>query len=170
MRKLLIIEDDPDYLYSLEKNLSLNGYSLDKAENGKKAWELFQKQTYPVVITDLRMGDALNDGLLLLEKIKESSSLTQVIILTGNGSESDAIRSVNLHAFGYLKKAGTRLSEHLLKMIESAFLEFEKQGGVDWFNELENKDRSSITIEELNESLKSYPSLSDEVRRMRDED
>ncbi|MBP9887635.1 MAG: response regulator [Leptospiraceae bacterium] len=169
MRNLLIIDDNESYLNQLEIGLHAKNLIVEKAVSGNIAWELFQKNKYPVIVTDLKMKDSL-DGLQLLEKVKKLSPETQVIIITAHGGEEEAIQSVNLHAFGYIQK-GNRVSQTISKlqdMVDKAFQEYEKNTGlVDWTEGLENRERPKVSLDEIGSMLKKYPSLSDEVSRMR---
>ncbi len=165
MRNLLIIEDNEDFLNQLAINCSSDKLKVDKATNGNQGWELFQKNKYPVVITDLRMNNSL-DGILVLENIKKISPETEVIIITGHGGEEDAIKSVNLHAFGYIKKAEQQMVSKINEMLDKAFLSYEtKTGYVDWTEELENKNVPNVTLDELGKMLKKYPPIPEEVQR-----
>ena len=162
MRNLLIIEDDESTLNSLVITCSSENLKIDTATNGNIGWELFQKNKYPVVITDLRMNNSL-DGIIVLEKIKKNSPETEVIIITAHGGEEDAIKSVNLHAFGYIKK-GTPSGLKINEMLDKAFLSYEtKTGFIDWATDLKSDKRPDISLDELGKVLKKYPLIPEEV-------
>ena len=168
MRNLLIIDDIESYLIQYEIGLKSKDLKVDKAINGNIAWELFQKNKYPVVVTDLRMKDSL-DGLQVLEKVKKLSPETQVIIITGHGGEEDAIQSVNLHAFGYIKKGTPHTLSRLQEMVDKAFNEYEKNTGiVDWTEGLQNKERPNVSLDDIGKILKKYPPLPEEVSNIRE--
>lgn len=168
MKNLLIIDDIESYLKQYEIGLNGKDLKIDKAINGNIAWELFQKNKYPVVVTDLRMKDSL-DGLQVLENVKKLSPETQVIIITGHGGEEDAIQSVNLHAFGYIKKGTPQTMSKLQHMVDKAFQEYEKNTGVvDWTEGLETKERPNVSLDEIGNILKKYPSPAEEVSRIRE--
>lgn len=165
MRNLLIIDDIESYLKQYEIGLTRKDLNIDKAINGNIAWELFQKNKYPVVVTDLRMKDSL-DGLQVLENVKKLSPETQVIIITGHGGEEDAIQSVNLHAFGYIKKGESQMLSKLQHMVDKAFQEYEKNTGlVDWNEGLESRERPNVSLDEIGKMLKKYPPLPEEISK-----
>ncbi len=169
MRNLLIIDDTEFYLTQYEIALNKKDLKIDKAINGNIAWELFQKNKYPVVVTDLRMKDSL-DGLQVLENVKKLSPETQVIIITAHGGEEDAIQSVNLHAFGYIKKGTpSQTISNLEQMVDKAFQEYEKNTGlVDWSDGLESKERPNVSLDEIGKIFKKYPPLPEEVSNIRE--
>lgn len=168
MKNLLLIDDIESYLNQFEIGLSRKDLKIDKAINGNIAWELFQKNKYPVVVTDLRMKDSL-DGLQVLENVKKLAPETQVIIITGHGGEEDAIQSLNLHAFGYIKKGESQMLPKLQRMVDKAFQEYEKNTGlVDWTDGLESKERPNISLDEIGNILKKYPPLSEEISTIRE--
>ncbi|HBN27000.1 MAG TPA: response regulator, partial [Desulfobacteraceae bacterium] len=55
--KILIAEDNPVVAELLKKTLSKDGYEIVLAENGLKAWELFQEQKFRMVISDWMMPE-----------------------------------------------------------------------------------------------------------------
>lgn len=102
MIKVLIVDDELDFLDSLSKRMELRGYKVSKAPDGIKALELVEKNSFDVVILDLKMPGI--DGQEVLEKIKKKKKNTEVIILSAHGSEEVASRTMELGAFCYITK------------------------------------------------------------------
>jgi DNA-binding NtrC family response regulator len=123
--KVLLIDDEKEILNEGKRLLINHGFHVDTFESGTDAWEKFQNDFYPVVVTDLRMAKKSLDGLDVLANIKKISPNTQVIIITGNGTEIDAVKSLNLHAFAYLIKSSP---DYILlpAKVKEAFNEFAK--------------------------------------------
>jgi CheY-like chemotaxis protein len=61
--------------------LADHGYGVDTALSGEEAWELFQKDRFDVVVTDLRMGGF--DGIELIRRIRAADASTGLILLSG---------------------------------------------------------------------------------------
>jgi DNA-binding NtrC family response regulator len=100
--RILIVEDDIDILLELQRNLEDEGYEVDTADNGKTAFNLWEKNIYDLVLADLRIPEI--DGRELIDKIKAKQPHTQIIILSGQAIEEDLIDAINKHIFKYLKK------------------------------------------------------------------
>ena len=69
--EILIAEDNAVSRKLLEKVVVNFGYRVLVAENGRKAWELFQQNRVSMVITDWMMPEM--DGIALCKKIRSSS-------------------------------------------------------------------------------------------------
>jgi DNA-binding NtrC family response regulator len=165
--KVLIIEDEQTARQQYAKKLSKAGFNVDQAETATKGWELFQDHFYPVVVTDLRMvGVESIDGLEALEKIKQLSPATQVIVVTGHGAEEDAIKSLKLRAFDYLKKGHSSLPNELVDSVKRAEEEYHKQSDdLDLELAFDFENVPLIGIEQVREILKDMPPLGDVIRR-----
>lgn len=100
--RILIIEDDIFLLEKWKKILEEEGYEVDVAENGKKALALWNQQVYDLLLVDLRMPEV--DGMEVIDVVKNQAPLTQVIIISGQGQDSDLIEAINRHVFKYLPK------------------------------------------------------------------
>jgi len=167
--KVLLIDDEKEILSEGKRLLVNNGFAVDTFESGTDAWEKFQNDFYPVVVTDLRMAKKSLDGLDVLANIKKISPNTQVIIITGNGTEKDILVSLNLHAFAYLIKG----SDDYLKLpakVKEAFNEFAKLSDILLDNStVAVTQEKPLSTEEVRELLKDYPSWSESVLKERAE-
>ena len=100
--RILIVDDDESVRELLSAVLQDEGYQITTAESGEQALELFYKDPFPLVISDIRMSGM--DGLELLEKIKAFSEETQVVIITGHASLTTALQALRDGAYDYLVK------------------------------------------------------------------
>lgn len=101
----ILVVDDSITTRTLEKNiLESKNYQVTVAVNGQEAWDILQKQTFSLVITDISMP--ILDGFSLTEKIKESDDFREipVIIVTSLGSEEEKKRGVSVGANAYIIK------------------------------------------------------------------
>lgn len=100
--KILIVDDDPLILPGFKRTLSDAGYEVTTADNGTKAIELIKSRFFNLVLTDIVMEGL--DGIHVLEKIKQISPKTSVILITGYGAMDTAISAVKNNASDYLLK------------------------------------------------------------------
>jgi two-component system OmpR family response regulator len=111
--KVLIVDDEPDFLEAIIKRLKARGVEVAGAESGYKALELLDSQDFDVIILDIRMPGM--DGIETLREIKKLKPLVEVIMLTGHASVESGIQCMQLGAFDYLMKP-VGLDELLEKM------------------------------------------------------
>ena len=101
-KNILIVDDDQNLCKTLIDILKHKGYTPFSAKNGQAAIELVKKNTFPVILIDLRLTDM--PGLEVLKAVKEEDPDTECIILTGFASTESAIKAINLGAYSYLQK------------------------------------------------------------------
>ena len=119
MKKILIIDDDPNIRFFLSEFLESQGFSCDTAENGKRALGELNRQRFDLVITDLNMP--LMDGLEFISKLKKNadgSSSIPVIMLTGDVNPTFGYNGLQAGAVGILNKPFDK--NELLAMISDA--------------------------------------------------
>jgi signal transduction histidine kinase len=100
--KLLIIDDEPGIRKMMSLDLSADGYQVFTAANGREGLEIFERERPPLVLTDLKMPGM--DGIEVLRRLKERSSDTEVIVITGHGDMDLAIKSLRLDASDFITK------------------------------------------------------------------
>ena len=79
--KILVVDDDQGIRCVVSKMLSRLGYDVISTDSGENGLELFLKNRFDLVITDLEMSGM--DGIDLAGHIKEKSPVTLVILMTG---------------------------------------------------------------------------------------
>ena len=102
--KILIVEDEKDTRFILNKLLSKNDYEVQTTSNGKEALELINTFMPKVILADWTMP--VMDGIELCNKIKsnEQTKLIYYIILTARSSLNDKIRGLDIGADDFLSK------------------------------------------------------------------
>ena len=104
MKKILIVDDEPNIVMSLEYTFKKSNYEVFIARDGQEALELL-KTTYPdMIILDVMMP--LVDGYATLEQIRKDANLThtKVMFLSAKNKESDIEKGMALGADAYLTK------------------------------------------------------------------
>ena len=100
--RTLIIEDDEEMRALLKDSLLEEGVEADSATNGSEALRKLVKESFDLVITDIRMPGLT--GLDILPGIKKLQPEVPVIVITAFGSEEVYRRSIERGAAGYLEK------------------------------------------------------------------
>ena len=103
--RVLVIDDEEAICKNCEKILSRSGYSVKWALNGYKAIDMMYKESFDLVITDLKMSSM--GGLEVLSRVRDEWPQTQVIVITGYASVSSAVEVMKTGAFDYLPKPFT---------------------------------------------------------------
>jgi len=101
-KHILVVDDEPLVRRSLSEFLTLEGYTVSIASNGREALDLLRSYTADIVITDLKMPEL--NGLQLLKHIKKTYPETCVILVTGYGSIENAVEAIREGAYDYVTK------------------------------------------------------------------
>lgn len=107
--RVLVVDDEKGILEALQTHLELDGYSVDVSSSAKEALEMFKKQPYHLVLTDINMP--VMDGLVLLEELKAMRGDTIVIMITAYTSLTKVLMSRAHGATDYVLKPFRDLSE-----------------------------------------------------------
>jgi two-component system chemotaxis response regulator CheY len=102
--KILIVDDDPVLRQILQTYLLRAGYEVALAEDGRAAWEIWQKEHTRLIITDWMMP--VMDGPELIRRVRGASfpNYTYIIMLTAKEGKSDVIFGLEAGADDYLTK------------------------------------------------------------------
>jgi DNA-binding NtrC family response regulator len=100
--KLLIVDDEVDFLHSTAKRLEVRGFEVFTAEDGEKALECADKNPIEIALVDLKMPGI--SGEETLKRLKKAYSWMEIIILTGHGSVDSAVDCLKSGAYEYLQK------------------------------------------------------------------
>ena len=100
--KILLVDDEEDYVRTMAERLEMRDLGSDVALNGEEALSMLEEDLPDVMVLDLKMPGI--GGLEVLEAVKSRYPDVQVIILTGHGSEKDEAIALRLGAFAYLEK------------------------------------------------------------------
>jgi DNA-binding response OmpR family regulator len=102
--KILVVDDDPYILMSLEFLMKKNGYDVMVARNGTEALELVNRQLPHLVLLDIMMPDV--DGYEICRHIKSSATLKsiKVIFMSAKTKDADIKKGYDLGASLYVTK------------------------------------------------------------------
>jgi CheY-like chemotaxis protein len=100
--KLLLVDDEREFVQTLSERLLMREVHSATAYDGETALDILSEDEPEVMILDLKMPGI--DGIEVLKKVKATRPEVEVIILTGHGSEKDQEVCMSLGAFAYLQK------------------------------------------------------------------
>jgi DNA-binding response OmpR family regulator len=83
-KKLLMIDDDPDFVEGIKSILDAAGYIVDVAYNPKTGLQALQDKTYDLLLLDIMMGRGA-EGIMIARKLRKDAKLREmpVLIITG---------------------------------------------------------------------------------------
>ncbi len=102
MSRVLVVDDEKDICNALEFLLSGEGYDVKSAGSGEEAIELLRKETFDIVLTDLRMDKV--DGIGVLVEAKKLNPETAVLVMTAYASVESAVEAMKKGASDYIVK------------------------------------------------------------------
>lgn len=104
MKKILIVDDEPNIVMSLEYTFKKGNFEVYIARDGQEALEILKTECPDVIILDVMMP--LVDGYATLEQIKKDERLAacKVIFLSAKNKESDIEKGLSLGADLYMTK------------------------------------------------------------------
>lgn len=103
--RLLVVDDAPDTLEILQRNLLSEGYQVFTAPGVIEAIEILNSTPIDLVITDFKMPKV--NGLNLIKHVRENLKDTEVMMITGYASIEGAVEAVKTGAEEYLAKPFT---------------------------------------------------------------
>ena len=121
--KVLLVDDEKDFIESLAERLELRDFKVATASNGDDAVNLVQKNEYDVIVLDVKMPG--KDGIETLKEIKNIKQISQVIMLTGHATVETAIEGMKIGAYDYIMKP--TVTEDLVELINKAYKIVEEQ-------------------------------------------
>jgi len=153
--KVLLAEDDRDFGNILAQYISISGFDVILARDGKEAWERFSQSKPDICVLDVMMPEM--DGFSLAEKIKEAASDMPVIFLTAKSLKEDIVRGLMIGADDYITKPFDpevlilRINNILRRVYSSVNDEYRISNTLLKFNTLElvcGSTREKLTIKE----------------------
>jgi len=126
MKKILVIEDEPEMRRNLATILKLEHYQPLAAENGKAGLEMARREKPDLILCDIMMPEL--DGHAVVQALRHEPALAAIpfIFLTAKGEKSDQRSGMNLGADDYLTKPVSK--SDLLNAVKSRLRRAEQQG------------------------------------------
>ena len=137
--KLLLVDDEKDFIESLAERLQLRDFDVKSALNGDDAIKLVSENEFDVIILDVKMPG--KSGIETLKEIKKVNQLSQVIMLTGHATVESAIQGMKLGAYDYIMKP--TVTEDLINLINKAY-------------KIDEEHRDRIRLAEIDNIVKKH--------------
>lgn len=102
MKKILLVEDDPEIAELLNLHFDSNLYKLTFSYNGKDALEKIFNEDYDLLILDITLPEM--NGLEICKKVRKDNLHTPLMMLTCRAEESDKVLALELGADDYVTK------------------------------------------------------------------
>jgi len=100
--KILLVDDEKEFVETLAERLKLRGFSITVCFDGEEAIRIIKDAPVDIVILDVQMPGL--DGIDTLREIKQLVPLIEVIMLTGHATVKTAIDGMKLGAYDYIMK------------------------------------------------------------------
>jgi len=101
MARILIIDDERAIRNALREILEYENYQVDDAEDGPSGIELVGKESYDVILCDIKMPKM--DGIEVLENIQKSTD-APVVMISGHGTIETAVEAIRKGAYDFIAK------------------------------------------------------------------
>jgi two-component system, NtrC family, response regulator AtoC len=102
MARILVADDEAGLRGFVAEALAGDGHAVVQAADGAEAAQRLARESFDLLITDLRMPRL--DGMALLRQVRAEQPELEVIVLTAHGSVDSAVEAMRLGAFDYLEK------------------------------------------------------------------
>ncbi|MDY6839291.1 MAG: sigma-54 dependent transcriptional regulator [Thermodesulfobacteriota bacterium] len=115
MRRILVIDDEPNMRHMLTVVLKRAGYEVADAANGAEGLSLLADSVFDLILCDVRMPEM--DGLAFLRHIADRGIDITTIVMSAYGSIDTAVEAMKLGAADYVSKP-FKPDEILLKLAQ----------------------------------------------------
>ncbi len=100
--KVMLVDDEEEFVLALSERLQTRRMTPVVAFNGEQALAMVENDEPEVMVLDLKMPGI--DGMEVLRRVKRTHPNTEVIILTGHGTDAEEVLAKEIGAFAYLRK------------------------------------------------------------------
>ncbi len=102
LKRILLVEDDPNFGTVLKDYLTMNDYEVTHAKNGMEGFEKFKRGDFDLCILDVMMP--YKDGFTLAKEIREKNAEVPIVFLTAKAMKEDVLKGYKVGADDYLNK------------------------------------------------------------------
>jgi len=143
MRKILIIEDEPNIRELVSYNLKSGGFLPLEAEDGISGMEMVEAQKPDLILLDIMLPG--QDGYEICKELRSAGNKTPIIMMTAKTDEVDKVLGLEFGADDYISKPfGVR---ELMARIKAVLRRFEGNVGEEQIGEILKVQEISIDID-----------------------
>jgi len=144
--KVLLVDDEVEFVDTLAQRLRMRELHVDTVYDGAQALAYIKKIEPDVIVLDLKMPGLY--GIEVLREIKQINRNIQVIVLTGHGTDKDETEARKLGGFDFLRKPAdldllvAKINEAFMEKLERAMtaIAFAEEGDFDTAQKIIKKD------------------------------
>lgn len=127
--RVLIVDDEVDFVETIVKRLKDRGLDAIGATSGREALDMMDGNEFDVAVLDVKMPGM--DGIETLREMKKKNPMMEVIMLTGHGSVESGIQGLQLGAYNYVMKPVplNDLLKQMTQAYERKLIEQDRQRG-----------------------------------------
>ena len=100
--RVLIVDDEPAIRRFVRTTLSVQGYEVLEAEDGRTALEVARRSSVDILVLDLGLPDV--DGFEVIRTLREGGSTVPIIVLSSRTDEAGKVKALDLGADDYVMK------------------------------------------------------------------
>ncbi len=145
MKKVLIVDDEPDVRELVKFNLTRDGWEVSEAADGLEGLEMVKAERPDLIVLDLMMPEM--DGLTMFKKLRESKKTAEipVLMLTAKKELDDKLEGLALGADDYVAKPFS-IKELVLRVRNLAKRAQKPQGGPEISSGAFRLDRNNLKL------------------------
>ncbi len=144
MKRILVVEDEPDMQSGIKDNLEFEGYEVETASDGKEGLSKILNQSFDLVLLDVMLPHL--SGFDVCKKVRHENNDTPIIFLTAKGEEIDKVIGLESGGDDYLTKPFSL--RELLARVKAVLRRTDKQST--------SNPNTSITIGRLTVDFNTY--------------
>jgi len=129
MRRVLVVEDDPDIVELLGHYLQSDGWTVTVANDGRSGIERLKKDSFELLILDLQIPGVDGLGVCAAVRADPRTHDLAVVMLTARGDETDRVLGLEMGADDYIVKPFS--PKELLARVRALFRRLDRRGGPD---------------------------------------
>jgi DNA-binding response OmpR family regulator len=103
-KKILIVDDEPNIVISLEFLMAQNGYNVFIARNGEQALDLIPEVKPDLILLDVMLPNRTGFEILQILRREKETKHIKIILLTAKGRDQDITKGITLGADAYITK------------------------------------------------------------------
>ena len=108
-KKILLVEDDEDFRFILQKKFELEGFTIITAKDGQEGISMTEKEKPDLIFSDMLIPKI--DGATMAKKIREKNAAVPIIFLTIMKDVNSTLEAQKSGQYDYLIKADTRIAD-----------------------------------------------------------
>jgi DNA-binding response OmpR family regulator len=113
-KKILIVEDDADFLALLQERVALEGFSVFIARDGKEGLDVASKERPDLILLDILMPKM--DGIEMAKRLKESGINISIIFLTNVGDVDYISKAIEASQSDYIVKSNISIDDIIARV------------------------------------------------------